>query len=64
MSPAAGPTFLFRQESRQRGDLGEALTVKSIVTAHIPQHFFPDFKPPSPKTPSRPLSAAGYESIL
>ena len=51
-----------RQERGERIGLGEALTVKSIGTTHIPQYFYPDFKPPSPKTPFRPPSVAGDES--
>ena len=34
---------------------GEALTVKSIGTADCVFPLYPDFKPPSPENPSRPL---------
>ena len=65
MSPAGGGTFLsLNKKVPKEVSLGEALTVKSIVTAAISYHFYPAFKPPSPKTPTRPLSAAGYKSFL
>ena len=50
--------LVFEQESAQRNRLGETLTVKSIVTASVMLPTYPDFKPLSPKTPSRPLSVA------
>ena len=43
--------------------LGEALTVKPIGTSFVSLLTYPDFKPPSPKTLSRPPSLLGYESI-
>ena len=43
--------------------LGEALTVKPIGTSSVSFRSYPDFKPSSPKTLSRPPSLLGYESI-
>ena len=44
-------------------DLGEALTVMSFVTSPVTFLFYPAIKPSSPKTPSRPLSAAGFDRL-
>jgi len=44
--------------------LGETLTVKPIGTTSITDIFYPAFKPPSPKAPFRPLSAAGDKSFF
>ena len=43
--------------------LGEALTVKPIGTSSVSFLSYPDFKPSSPKTLSRPPSLPGYKSI-
>jgi len=51
-----GGTFLWpnKKVPKEVGS-GEALTVKSIGTAeHVVPHY-PDFKPPSPENPFRPL---------
>ena len=48
-------SFLFRQERHERTGAGEALTVKSIDSAVIVAPCCPDFKPPSPANPFRPL---------
>ena len=55
MMPPAGHFSCFVQEKYPKeADLGEALTVKSIGLQLFPA-YYPDFKPPSPKYPSRPL---------
>ena len=46
---------MFRQERHERTGAGEALTVKSIESAVIVAPCCPDFKPPSPAYPFRPL---------
>ena len=48
--------FPHKKRTKESG-WGEALTAKSFVTALANQPFYPNFEPPSPQTPSRPLSA-------
>ena len=65
MSPAGGGTFLsLNKKVPKEISLGEALTVKPFVTASVSYIFYLAFKPPSPKTLSRPLSAAGDKSFF
>ena len=47
----------------KEGGWGEALTAKSFVTSCGYQHDYPAFEPPSPQTPSRPPSKAGWDSF-
>lgn len=51
------------QESTKEVGLGEALTVKPIVTSSVSLRIYPDFKPSSPKTPSRPPLVPGDKSV-
>ena len=56
-SPAEGVTFLSpnKKVTKEVG-LGETLTVKPIGTSPVSFLSYPDFKPLSPKSPSRPPS--------
>ena len=59
-TPAGGLTFLSpnKKVSKEVG-LGETLTVKPIGTSPVTLPTYPDFKPLSPKAPSRPPSLLG-----
>ena len=61
-APAGGLTFLSpnKKVSKEVG-LGETLTVKSFVASPVRLPTYLDFKPLSPKAPSRPLSVVGYK---
>ena len=63
--PCEGRYFLVpnKKVTKEVG-LGETLTVKSIGTSTVSLPTYPDFKPLSPKTPSRPLSVAGWRSFV
>ena len=48
-------TFLVGKKITKEPTQGRMLTAKSIGTTDQAGHLYPDFEPPSPKNPSRPL---------
>ena len=56
MAASGGVLFLFRQEKYPKeADSGEALEREIYLTAYRVFPCYPDFKPPSPENPTRPL---------
>ena len=48
-------TFLVGKKVTKEPTQGRMLTAKSIESAEQVDHLYPDFEPPSPENPSRPL---------
>ena len=53
-NPCGAFLSCFGKKGSKEADSGAALTVKSFDTSAYIVSFYPDFKPPAPKDPTRP----------